>query len=496
LHCRPLSRKAIVLGPNADSASFSNYVDGSWQPAEAGRTYTTSCPFRPDEVLGEFPDASPADVDRAVSAADAAYPAWAAASAVRRSELLGLAASELERRAEQVSLDMTREVGLPIRETRVQVGRGVQILRYYASAHWSAQGAVYRQTAGPAAVYHVRRPLGPVAILTPWNFPVATPLWKLGPALAAGNSVVLKVSELSPRSGIHLAECFDAAGLPAGVVNVVVGTGPGAGAALIGSPAIRAVSFTGSVEVGQQVRDRATEAGKRVQLELGGHNPLLVLPDADLGAAAEAAFAGAFWSAGQKCTSTRRIFVHSSVYEQFKALLLARIDEARVGDPLDSETELGPLVSERQLDRALHAIAQSRDEGATLLAGGQRLERDGFFLGPTLFEDVAPDGLLARDEVFAPVAALFAFDDLTDAIARANGVRYGLSAAIFTNSRAASNEFLRTMEAGVLKVNAPTAGIDLHVPFGGLKESGWGPPEQGADAIDFYTDTITVYDGA
>jgi aldehyde dehydrogenase (NAD+) len=474
-----------------------NYIDGAWQPAEAGRTYRTYSPARPDQALGEFPAASEVDVGRAVEAANQAFPSWAIETpAARRADLLAETAAKLEGRLEQVAADMSTEVGLPIREARAQVARGVQILRYFATSHWQELGAIYNQSLGSGAVYHIRRPLGPVAILTPWKFPIATPLWKLGPALAAGNTVVLKVSELSPHSGVHLADCFHAAGVPAGVVNVVIGTGAEAGSALIRHPAIRAVSFAGSVQVGRQVRDEATQAGKRVQLELGGHNPLLVMPDAELEAAAEAAFAGAFWSAGQKCTSTRRIFVHDSVYDRFKDLILDRITQARVGDPLDPETEVGPLVSQRQLTRALEAVTHTLGEGATLLAGGARLERDGFFLGPTLFENIPPDGLLASQEVFAPIAALFRFADLTEAISRANAVEYGLSASIFTQSLSATRQFLRTMEAGVLKINTQTAGIDLHVPFGGLKESGWGPPEQGRTAIDFYTDTVTIYEGA
>jgi aldehyde dehydrogenase (NAD+) len=318
----------------------------------------------------------------------------------------------------------------------------------------------------------------------------------MAPALIYGNTVVLKLAQEAPLTGLHLAAALDEAGIPAGVLNVVVGRGSEVGTPLVKHPKVRAISFTGSVAVGHQVRDEATALGKRVQLELGGHNPLIVTADADVGRAVEAAYAGAFWSAGQKCTATRRIFVEAPVYDEFRRRFLDRIDSGKVGDPTDPDTEVGPLVNEKQLDDVLAAIEQGKREGGTVLAGGQRLDDEAYLVAPTVFEGVADDAMLSCEEVFGPVTALYKYDTLTEAIDRANAVEFGLSAAIFTSSLKATEEFVKRLEAGMLHVNSQTAGADVHVPFGGIKGSGFGPHEQGPAAAEFYTEVITVYQDA
>jgi acyl-CoA reductase-like NAD-dependent aldehyde dehydrogenase len=335
--------------------------------------------------------------------------------------------------------------------------------------------------------------VGVVGLITPWNFPVAIPAWKLAPALVAGNTVVLKPSEEAPVSALHLARCLVDAGLPAGVLNVVIGRGAEAGAELVTRAEVRAISFTGSVAVGRRVREAATAAGKRVQLELGGQNPLVVMADADLGRAVEAAYAGAFVAAGQKCTATRRIFVQQDVYDEFRERLLERMSRAVVGDPTDPRTELGPLVNRHQFDSVLEAIQDGRGQGGKLLAGGEHGGDDGYFVEPTLFEDVGATADLARREVFGPVASLFRFATLDEALARANDVEYGLSAAIFTSALATAQRFVGVVQAGVIHVNSTTTGAEVYVPFGGIKASGWGPHEQGRAAVEFYTDVATVY---
>jgi aldehyde dehydrogenase (NAD+) len=292
---------------------------------------------------------------------------------------------------------------------------------------------------------------------------------------------------------LHVAEAFAEASLPPGVLNVLTGRGSTAGAALVEEPRVRAISFTGSVGTGHGVRDSATAAGKRVQLELGGHNPLIVMADAELGRAVESAYAGAFWSAGQKCTATRRIYVQNAVYDEFRAAFLARIERGAVGDPLDPATEVGPIVSESQFDDVLAAIERGRDEGGTILTGGGRAHDEAFLIAPTVFENVADDGFLSCEEVFGPVTTLYRFDDYDEAVARANAVPFGLSAAIFTSSLATSSRFQDDAEAGLIHVNSQTAGAEVHVPFGGIKASGYGPHEQGGAAIEFYTDLVTVY---
>jgi aldehyde dehydrogenase (NAD+) len=345
-------------------------------------------------------------------------------------------------------------------------------------------------------VYTLRRPLGVVGLITPWNFPAAIPAWKLAPALVYGNTVVLKVAQEAPLTGLHLAAALDEAGIPDGVFNVVIGRGSEVGTPLVRHPEVRAISFTGSVAVGHQVREQATALGKRVQLELGGQNPLIVMGDAALDRAVEAAYSGAFWSAGQKCTATRRIYVEAPVYDEFRRRLLDRIENGKVGDPANPETEVGPLVNEKQLNDVLDAVEQGKREGGKVLAGGERVDDEAYLLAPTLFEDVADEAMLSREEVFGPVASLYRFESLDEAIGRANAVKYGLSASIFTSSLEATQEFVNRLEAGLLHVNSQTAGADVHVPFGGIKGSGFGPHEQGRAALEFYTEVVTVYQDA
>jgi aldehyde dehydrogenase (NAD+) len=470
-----------------------NYVGGEWRPSSSGATYTKQNPMRPAEAVGEFSASTEADAADAVTAAAAACDAWAALPIARRGAYLVAAAASLEARVEEIARDMSTEMGKPLREARLETGRAAQILRFAASEAFRPVGEHFEQSATGAQVSTFRRPVGVVALITPWNFPIAIPVWKLAPALIYGNTVVLKLAYEAPLTGLHVAEAFAEAELPAGVLNVLTGRGSTVGAALVHDERVRAISFTGSVATGRWVRDEATKAGKRVQLELGGQNPLIVMDDADLARAVEAAYAGAFWSAGQKCTATRRILVQDGVYDAFREQLLARIERGRVGDPLDPEVEVGPIVNESQFDEVVAAIGRGRDEGGTVIAGGERADDNGYLLPPTVFEGVADDAFLSCEEVFGPVTTLYRFADLDDALARANAVPFGLSTAIFTSSLATATRFQREAQAGLIHVNSQTAGADVHVPFGGIKSSGHGPHEQGRAAIEFYTDVVTVY---
>jgi alpha-ketoglutaric semialdehyde dehydrogenase len=474
-------------------ATVTNLIAGSWVPATTGTTYERRSPVDPSALVGRFPDSGAADVDAAARAAEAAFADWAGRSGAERSTILSAAAGLAHERAEEIARDMTHETGKPLREARAEAARLATTLRYYALDAWLPRGELYGQSATAGHVHTVRRPLGVVGLITPWNFPVAIPAWKAAPALVAGNTVVLKPSEDAPTGAIHLARCLVDAGLPAGVLNVIIGRGPAAGTALVTQPEVRAVSFTGSAAVGRRVRDQATTRGKRVQLELGGQNPLVVMADADLDRSVEAAYAGAFMAAGQKCTATRRIFVEDGIYEEFKARLLQRMSRAVIGDPTDPLTEIGPLVSERQRDAVLRAIEQGRREGGRLLAGGERVAGDGHYVTPTLFEGVDDHAMLAREEVFGPVASLFRFATFDEALARAADVEHGLSAAIFTSALATAQRFVEGARAGVIHVNSPTTGAEVYVPFGGIKASGWGPHEQGRAGLEFFTDLVTVY---
>ena len=470
-----------------------NFIAGTWSPSRSGRTYERRSPWRPSEIVGEFPSSGADDVLAAVDAAEAAWPRWSALPAAKRCAFLARAADAIEARVEEIAYDMTREMGKPLRESRGEAARAAAILRFFSGEGWRPLGQMFEQSATGSTVYTRRRPLGIVGLITPWNFPAAIPTWKTAPALAYGNTVVLKLAQDAPLTGLHLARAFEEAELPEGVLNVVVGRGADAGQPIVEDGRVRAISFTGSVPVGHGVRDIATRQGKRVQLELGGHNPLIVAADANLSPAVEAAYAGAFWSAGQKCTATRRIYVHDDVYEGFRALMLARIAEGKVGDPADPETEVGPLVNESQFHDVLAGIALGREQGGTVLAGGERAHPVAYLIAPTLFEDVADDAFLSCEEVFGPVASLYRFHDLGEAIERANAPRFGLSAAVFTSDLATAQRCVDELEAGILHVNSQTAGADVHVPFGGSKASGYGPHEQGRGAIEFYTEEITVY---
>ncbi len=328
-----------------------NYVAGEWRDAGSGETYEKRDPWRPSSVTGIFQASSAEDANDAVAAAAAAFPAWASLPAPARAAFFHRAADAIDGRTEQIARDMTAEMGKPLREARMETARAATILRFAAGEAWRPVGEVYAASVPLQRLYTVRRPLGVVALITPWNFPIAIPVWKLAPALIHGNTVVLKLAHDAPRTGLHVAECFAEAGLPAGVLNVLTGSGSKVGAALVESPDVRAISFTGSVAVGHGVRAAATARGCRVQLELGGQNPFVVMADAELDRAVEAAYAGAFWSAGQKCTATRRILVQETVYDAFRERLLARVAAGKVGDPSDPETEVGPLVTEARARR-------------------------------------------------------------------------------------------------------------------------------------------------
>ncbi len=473
-----------------------NFIAGEWRPSRSGNTYERRNPWRPSEVVGEFPSSDADDLADAVDAAHGAAKDWARLPAARRGAILTRAAELIEARVEEIAQDMTREMGKPLRESRGEAARAATILRFFGGEGWRELGKVYEQSATGATVYTRRRPLGVVGLITPWNFPAAIPVWKAAPALAYGNAVVLKLAQDAPMTGLHIARALADAELPKGVLNVVVGRGAAVGEPLVADPRVTAISFTGSVPVGHGVRDRAAGLGKRVQLELGGHNPLIVAADADLEKAAQAAYAGAFWSAGQKCTATRRIYAQDGIYDGFRERLQQRIADGKVGDPADPETEVGPLVNQSQFDEVLAGIARGQAEGGTVLTGAERAHDDAYLIAPTVFENVGDADFLSCEEVFGPVTSLYRFNSLEEAIERANAPRFGLSAAVFTAGLETAQRCVDELHAGILHVNSQTAGADVHVPFGGSKESGYGPHEQGRAAIEFYTEEITVYQDA
>jgi alpha-ketoglutaric semialdehyde dehydrogenase len=450
-------------------------------------TFTSVNPHDPADVLGEWQPAGPAEAQAAVGRAVAAAAAWREVPGAGRAKALSDAASALEQRSAEITSLVVREVGKPLSEARGEVARGVAILRYYAQAALLPDGETIPAAAADQLLMTRHVPVGVAALLTPWNFPVAIPLWKAAPSLAYGNATILKPSSAAAATGLALAEVL-AACLPADVFQVVLG-GAAAAGQLIDHPDVAAISFTGSSEVGRQISRRAADRGCRVQAEMGGQNPSVVLADADLDRAATAIAYASMGYAGQKCTATSRVIVERAVYPQFRDRLAAAVGALQVLDPADEKTLVGPVIDNDSRALALAAVAGS---GGRVLTGGSALDAPGYYLAPTLVELDRPQGPLATEEVFAPVAALIPADSADQAISIANAVRYGLVAAVFTSDLGRALRLTRQLDAGMIRVNAPTSGVDFQAPFGGSKESSYGPREQGMAARFFYTESRTV----
>ncbi len=450
-------------------------------------TFTSVNPHDPADVVGEWEPAGGGGADAAVDRALKAARQWRDTPGAARAKALGDAATALEQRAAEVTDLVVREVGKPVSEARGEVARGVAILRYYAQAALAPDGQTM-PAADPDQLLLARHvPVGVAALLTPWNFPVAIPLWKAAPSLAYGNATLLKPSSAAAATALALAEIIGPV-LPADVFQVVLG-GAETARPLIEHPGVAAVSFTGSSEVGRDISARAAARGCRVQAEMGGQNPSVVLADADLERAASTIAYAAMGYAGQKCTATSRIIVADAVYPKFRDALAAAVEALQVIDPADAKTLVGPVIDAGSRASALAAVAGS---GGRVLTGGQALDAPGYYLAPTLVELAEPTGPLATEEVFAPVAALIRAGSDDEAISIANAVRYGLVASVFTSDLGRALRLTRRLEAGMVRVNAPTSGVDFNAPFGGSKESSYGPREQGQAARDFYTESQTI----
>jgi aldehyde dehydrogenase (NAD+) len=472
----------------------SNLIGGEWVAASDHATFESRDPAHADDVLAVFPSATAADAAQAAAAAAEAFPAWAATPAPARGALLFRAAELLTERLEDVARTLTREEGKTLAESRAEVTRARDILRYFGGEGWRAGGDVLPPNTSNAMLFSRREPLGVVAAITPWNFPIAIPAWKAAPALAYGDTVVLKPASATPLTALRLVECLVDAGLPAGVLNLVAGSGATVGAALAGDPVVRGLTFTGSHATGAGMYARATADFTRVQLEMGGKNPTIVLRDADLDLAVRLVSMGGFGLTGQSCTATSRVIVEEGIADRFAAALAEAAEGLTVGDGLDAAVQMGPAVSEEQLSTDLEYVRIARDEGADLLAGGGCAAGDGHYVQPTVFDRVDVRSRLAQEEVFGPVVGIIRAHDLDDAIFKANAVGYGLAASVVTNDLHRALSFVGRIEAGVVKVNEPTTGLALQAPFGGFKQSSANTfKEQGPAAIDFYTRTKTVY---
>jgi len=478
-----------------DTPIFPNYIDGHW--IGRGPHFENRNPARTGEVVGLFAQGAARDIEEAAAAAARALPAWASRNAPARGAILYQAADILDRRFEQVAADMTREEGKTLPEAKGEVRRTINILRYFAGEGARLAGILAPSERDRVHMFAIRKPIGVAGLITPWNFPSAIPAWKLAPALICGNTVVLKPASAAPLSAWRIVEALHEAGLPPGVLNFVAGPGGELGQALVQAPPLKAISFTGSCPIGNWLHAEASKRRLRIQLEMGGKNPTIVLADADFAAAVENTVNAAFFSTGQKCTATSRVIVEDAIYDRFAAALVERTRQLRVGDGMQPDTHIGPCIDQAQLDTVLRYIEIGRQEAGAPRIGGQRLTTGdlakGYFVEPTIFADVTPEMTIAREEIFGPVLAVMRARDFEDALRIANEIPFGLSASIQTTNVSRVFEFVYRMEAGLLTVNLPSAGVEYQLPFGGTKDSSFGPKEQGPAALEFYSDYKTVY---
>jgi len=476
--------------------TYQNWIGGKWVPSASGETFESRNPADMDEVLGIFPRSNAQDVDAAVQASKDAYPDWMNTPAPERADYLLRVALLLEERIDEWSELMTREMGKTLKESRGDIQEGIDFLHYMAGEGRRMFGHTVPSELRDKFSMTVRHPIGVVGLITPWNFPIAIPTWKLGPAILSGCTSVFKPAEDTPLLATLLVQVFEEVGLPPGVVNLVHGFGEEAGAPIVEHPDVRAISFTGSLEVGRKINERCGGLMKRCSLELGSKNVMIVMPDADMDLAVEAASWGAFATSGQRCTATSRLVVHDAAREEFTRRMLERVEGMKVGSGLDPEVELAPVINEKQKRRILEYIEIGKEEGAKLLTGGQELTGDGYdkgnFIAPTVFDEVKPDMRIAQEEIFGPVTAIIRTDDIDEAIRMANSVDYGLSAAIYTHDITNVFKAVKELEFGIVYVNAPTIGAEIQLPFGGMKNTGNGHREAGPQALDEFMEWKAV----
>jgi alpha-ketoglutaric semialdehyde dehydrogenase len=472
-----------------------NFINGRWVESR-GRTVERRNPANLDEVVAVIPLSTREEAREAIAAAKAAFPVWRDTPAPSRGRVILKAMQLMEEQKEELARLLTREEGKALKDSLGEVQKSINILEFMAGEARRLGGETLPSELPRNLSYTVKQPLGVVGAITPWNFPVSIPVWKIAPALVAGNTVVFKPATLTPLTAAKVTQIFADAGLPAGVLNLVSGAGREVGEELVQNPDVRAISFTGSNEVGSALYAQGAQRMKKCQCEMGGKNPLVVLADADLLLAIESALFGAFASTGQRCTATSRVVVEEKIADQFVAALVERARQFKVGNGLDPGIEMGPAVDEQQMNTDLHYIEIGKKE-AKLVLGGERLSGPaydrGYFVAPTIFDHVSADSQIAQDEIFGPVLSVIRVRDFDEALRVANSVRYGLSSALYTNDAAKIFEFIDRIETGITHINSPTVGGEAHLPFGGMKATGVGVREMGHVALDFYTELKTVY---
>jgi len=477
--------------------TYLNFIGGAWVPSHTGRTYENRSPADSSDLIGHFQASGAADADAAVAAARAAYREWRLVPAPARAEILYRAAALFRARKDAFAADMTREMGKILAETGGDVQEAIDMCQLMAGEGRRLFGQTTPSELRNKFAMSVRQPLGVCAMITAWNFPMAVPSWKVLPALVCGNTVVLKPAEEAPLTAINFVRTLVEAGLPPGVLNLITGDGPEAAAPLVSHPDVSVVSFTGSTETGRVINEQCARTFKKVHLEMGGKNVIMVMDDARLDLAVDGALWGGFGTTGQRCTAASRVVVHEAVHDAFLEQFAARASRLRVGDGLDPATEMGPSISEAQLAKVAEYVAIGQQEGARLVTGGARLgdgpHARGFFHQPTIFADVTPDMRIAREEIFGPVVSVLRCRSLDEAIAIANDVAYGLSASIYTQDINRAFTAMRDVYTGLFYVNAPTIGAEVHLPFGGTKATGNGHREAGVAALDVFSEWKSIY---
>ena len=478
------------------SQTCRNFINGRWVESSSSRASERRNPANLDEVVGFAPLSTREETREAIAAARAAFAAWRDTPAPVRSRVIAKAAVLMDEQREDLARLMTREEGKTLKDSLGEVQKSINILEFMAGEGRRIAGETLPSELPKNFAYTLKQPLGVVAAIAPWNFPVSIPVWKIAPALIAGNTVVFKPATITPFTGARVVQIFEQAGVPAGVLNMVVGSGSEVGDELIQHPDVRAVSFTGSNEVGSELYAQGARRMKKCQCEMGGKNPLVILSDADLPLAVESTVFGAFASTGQRCTATSRVIIEEAIADRFVQLLVERTSKLRTGNGLEPGVDMGPAVDESQLKTDLHYIEHGKKE-AKLLLGGQRLTGGaydrGYFVPPTIFDHVAPDSIIAQDEIFGPVLSVIRVNDFEEALHVANSVRFGLSSSLYSNDASKIFEFIDRIETGITHVNSPTVGGEAQLPFGGMKATGVGMREMGRVAIDFFTELKAVY---
>jgi aldehyde dehydrogenase (NAD+) len=482
---------------SVDIPKLKNFIGGVWTESTSGKWTPNINPANSHDVVCMAPASTREETVAAIEAAARAFPRWKATPGPVRGKILFKAARIMEARAEELAATLTREEGKVIKEARGEVTRAINITEFTAGEGRRLRGSTIPSEMRGNMIFTVRAPIGVVGLITPWNFPVAIPIWKMAPALLAGNTVIIKPASLTPYCTYKLVQIFEEAGIPPGVLNLVMGSGSVIGDEITKNQAVHAISFTGSNAVGCALYEEASRHGKRVQCEMGGKNPLIVLKDADLDLALEGAIAGGFGSTGQRCTASSRVIVEEAVADKFISMMLERMGRYKVGDGADPTVEMGPQVDEGQMKTVLDYIAIGTSEGARLLKGGKRLEggayTNGYFVEPTLFDNVKPNMRIMQEEIFGPVVGVIRVKDFEEAMTIANGVKFGLSASLYSRNLHYIMRFTEEIETGKVHVNMPPVGGEAQAPFGGVKATAIGPREQGVEAFDFYTEIKVVH---